>query len=117
MTRSEKVTRPKLFTIVFAITTGAWNHSFAALQATRECVVAIPTVDLLDRAIGIGTCSGADIDKFAKFKLTASQPENHCSDRQGNGLGFYCECPSKRTTTSRSVPDSAPHASPARPAI
>jgi Flavin reductase like domain len=26
------------FTPVFAITTGAWNHSFAALQRTGECV-------------------------------------------------------------------------------
>jgi flavin reductase (DIM6/NTAB) family NADH-FMN oxidoreductase RutF len=59
------------FTPVFAITTGEWNHSFAALRKTRECVIAIPTVDLLDRVVGIGTCSGADTDKFAKFKLTA----------------------------------------------
>jgi flavin reductase (DIM6/NTAB) family NADH-FMN oxidoreductase RutF len=59
------------FTPVFAITTGAWNHSFAALQRTGECVIAVPTVDLLDRVVGIGTCSGADTDKFAKFKLTA----------------------------------------------
>ena len=59
------------FSPVFAITTGAWNHSFAALQRTRECVIAIPTVDLLDRVVGIGTCSGTDTDKFAKFKLTA----------------------------------------------
>ena len=59
------------FTPVFAITTGKWNHSFAALRKTRECVIAIPTVDLLDRVVGIGTCSGADTDKFAKFKLTA----------------------------------------------
>jgi flavin reductase (DIM6/NTAB) family NADH-FMN oxidoreductase RutF len=59
------------FTPVFAITTGAWNHSFAALQRTRECVIAVPTVDLLDRVVGIGTCSGADTDKFSKFKLTA----------------------------------------------
>ncbi len=58
------------FTPVFAITTGAWNHSYAALRTTRECVIAIPTVDLLDRVVGIGTCSGADTDKFAKFKLT-----------------------------------------------
>ena len=58
------------FTPVFAITTGAWNYSFAALQKTRECVIAIPTDDLLDRVVGIGTCSGADPDKFAKFKLT-----------------------------------------------
>jgi hypothetical protein len=59
------------FTRLFAITTGAWNHSFAALRRTRECVVAVPTVDLLDRVVGIGTCSGVDTDKFAKFKLTA----------------------------------------------
>lgn len=59
------------FTPVFAITTGAWNYSFAALRKTKECVIAIPTVDLLDRVVAIGTCSGADTDKFARFKLTA----------------------------------------------
>jgi len=58
------------FTPVFAITTGEWNHSFAALRVNRECVIAIPTVDLLDKVVGIGMCSGADTDKFAKFKLT-----------------------------------------------
>jgi len=58
------------FTPVFAITTGAWNHSFAALRKTRECVIAIPGVDLLDTVIGIGTCSGVDTDKFARFQLT-----------------------------------------------
>jgi flavin reductase (DIM6/NTAB) family NADH-FMN oxidoreductase RutF len=59
------------FTPVLAITTGEWNYSFAALRKTRECVIAIPTVDLLDRVVGIGTCSGAGTDKFAKFELTA----------------------------------------------
>ena len=58
------------FTPVFAITTGAWNHSFAALRKNRECVIAIPTVDMLDEVVGIGTCSGTDTDKFARFKLT-----------------------------------------------
>jgi flavin reductase (DIM6/NTAB) family NADH-FMN oxidoreductase RutF len=58
------------FTPVFAITTGRWNHSFKALRKHRECVIAIPTVDLLDQVVGIGTCSGADTDKFAKFRLT-----------------------------------------------
>ena len=58
------------FTPMLATTTGAWNHSFAALRKFKECVIAIPTVDLLDRVVGIGTCSGADTDKFAKFKLT-----------------------------------------------
>jgi len=58
------------FTPVFAITTGEWNHSFAALRKNRECVIAIPTVDMLDKVVGIGTCSGRDTDKFARFKLT-----------------------------------------------
>jgi len=58
------------FTPVFAITTGAWNYSFAALRKNRECVIAIPGVDLLDKVVGIGTCSGADTDKFARFRLT-----------------------------------------------
>ena len=58
------------FTPRFAMTTGPWNHSYAALRKSRECVIAIPTVDLIDRVVGIGTCSGADTDKFTKFGLT-----------------------------------------------
>jgi flavin reductase (DIM6/NTAB) family NADH-FMN oxidoreductase RutF len=60
------------FTPRFAIVTGEWNHSFAALRKKRECVIAIPTVDMLDQVVGIGTCSGADTDtdKFAQFGLT-----------------------------------------------
>ncbi|MDD3673984.1 flavin reductase [Thauera propionica] len=58
------------FTPRFAITTGEWNYSFTALRKHRECVIAIPTVDLLDKVVGIGTCSGADIDKFSRFALT-----------------------------------------------
>jgi flavin reductase (DIM6/NTAB) family NADH-FMN oxidoreductase RutF len=58
------------FTPIFAITTGAWNHSYAALTKTKECVIAIPTVDLLDTVVGVGTCSGQEVDKFETFGLT-----------------------------------------------
>jgi flavin reductase (DIM6/NTAB) family NADH-FMN oxidoreductase RutF len=58
------------FTPRFAITTGSWNYSFTALRNTKECVIAIPTVDLIDTVVGIGTCSGANTDKFEKFGLT-----------------------------------------------
>jgi flavin reductase (DIM6/NTAB) family NADH-FMN oxidoreductase RutF len=58
------------FTPRFAITTGPWNHSYAALRKSKECVIAIPTVDLLDRVVGVGTCSGVDTDKLEKFGLT-----------------------------------------------
>ena len=58
------------FTPLLAIVTGEWNYSFAAIRKTKECVISIPTVDMLDKVVGIGTCSGSDTDKFAKFKLT-----------------------------------------------
>jgi len=58
------------FTPRFAIATGPWNYSYKALKRTRECVIAIPAVGMLDKVIGIGTCSGADTDKFSRFRLT-----------------------------------------------
>lgn len=58
------------FTPRFGITTGPWNHSYAALTKTKECVISIPTVDLIDKVVGVGTCSGADTDKFERFGLT-----------------------------------------------
>jgi len=61
------------FSASFAITTGPWNHSYAALKKTRECVIAIPTADMLDTAVGIGTCSGSEVDKFAQFGLTRAK--------------------------------------------
>jgi len=53
-----------------AITTGSWNYSYNALRNSRECAIAIPTVDLIDQVVGVGTCSGADTNKFEKFGLT-----------------------------------------------
>ena len=50
---------------------GPWDHSYKALSATGECVIAIPTVDLARKVVDIGNCSGTEVDKFAKFKLTA----------------------------------------------
>ncbi len=58
------------FTPCFALATGPWNFSFDALMKTRECVLAIPTIDLLDRVVGVGTTSGDEIDKFKKFGFT-----------------------------------------------
>lgn len=58
------------FTPIFAITTGPWNYSYTALKKSGECTIAIPTVDMIDQVVGVGTCSGADTDKFEKFGLT-----------------------------------------------
>jgi flavin reductase (DIM6/NTAB) family NADH-FMN oxidoreductase RutF len=54
----------------FAFVTGAWNYSYEALIKNKECVIAVPTIDISQRVVEIGGCSGSDTDKFKKFKLT-----------------------------------------------
>ena len=46
------------------------NHSFDMIRKSRECVINIPTVELAGAVVGIGNCSGREVDKFTKFKLT-----------------------------------------------
>jgi flavin reductase (DIM6/NTAB) family NADH-FMN oxidoreductase RutF len=46
------------------------NYSFAALRATKECVIAIPARKLAAKVVQVGNVSGRDIDKFTKFGLT-----------------------------------------------
>lgn len=50
---------------------GPWNHSYRAFRDTGECVLAVPGADLVQTVVDIGNCSGADVDKFAAFGLTA----------------------------------------------
>ncbi len=58
------------FTPQFALLTGAWNHSYKALVKNKECVIAIPAVDISRTVVEIGMCSGSDTDKFERFGLT-----------------------------------------------
>lgn len=58
------------FTPKLGFVTGEWNHSYDALVRTGECVIAIPSVDMAETVVRIGTCSGADHDKFREFGLT-----------------------------------------------
>jgi flavin reductase (DIM6/NTAB) family NADH-FMN oxidoreductase RutF len=51
------------------------NFSFTALRATKECVIAIPALELAPKVVGIGNCSGQDVDKFKKFSLTPMPAE------------------------------------------
>ena len=46
------------------------NHSFALLKKTGECVINIPTVEIVEKVVDCGNTSGAVIDKFEKFGLT-----------------------------------------------
>jgi flavin reductase (DIM6/NTAB) family NADH-FMN oxidoreductase RutF len=51
------------------------NHSFEMVRRSRECVINLPTADLIRTVIAIGNTSGAEIDKFREFGLTADPAE------------------------------------------
>lgn len=46
------------------------DFSFAALIATRQCALNIPTVELAALVVGCCNTSGAKVDKFSRFGLT-----------------------------------------------
>jgi len=62
---------PALF--VTCISSG--NHSHKMIRRSRQCVVNVPTLELIDTVVKIGNCSGSDIDKFKEFGLTAVKAE------------------------------------------
>ena len=40
------------------------------MMQTKECGICIPSADMAEKVVGIGTCSGREIDKFTEFSLT-----------------------------------------------
>lgn len=62
---------PALFGCIIA----SGNHSFEMIRRSKQCVINLPTTALADAVVGIGNCSGAGIDKFAHFGLTAVKAE------------------------------------------
>lgn len=47
------------------------NYSFGLIRNSGECVINLHTTALTDAVVGIGNCSGAEVDKFREFGLTA----------------------------------------------
>ncbi len=60
-----------------ACVVGEGDMSFAAVRATRECVIAIPAVEMAEKVVKIGNCSGREVDKFETFDLTQLKGK-HC---------------------------------------
>ncbi|WP_374165341.1 flavin reductase family protein [Arcticibacter sp. MXS-1] len=54
---------------LIAFVLGPWDFSYNALVKSKECVIAIPGVDLMEKAVDIGNCSGEHLDKFKAFNL------------------------------------------------
>lgn len=55
---------------LFASIISNQNHSFELIRKARQCVINVPTVDMIDTVVRIGNSTGGDIDKFEKFGLT-----------------------------------------------
>ena len=51
------------------------NHSFRMIRNSGECVINLPTRRLTSAVVAIGNSSGAEIDKFREFGLTADDAE------------------------------------------
>lgn len=51
------------------------NYSHQLIRKSRECVINIPCADMLDQLVGIGNCTGAQVDKFEKFGLETEAAE------------------------------------------
>lgn len=48
------------------------DYTFNILKSTKECVINIPTVELIKKVVACGNTSGRKIDKFKAFDLTPS---------------------------------------------
>ena len=46
------------------------DYSFTALRASKECVIAIPALELAPPVVAVGNCSGRRVDKFERVGLT-----------------------------------------------
>ena len=49
------------------------NHSFEMIRRSKQCVINLPTLAMIDAVVDIGNCSGRDVDKFERFGLTAEK--------------------------------------------
>lgn len=51
------------------------NYSFELLSGSGECVIAIPTLEIAEKAIKCGKTSGSETNKFKAFGLNAIKAE------------------------------------------
>lgn len=49
------------------------SYTFKALKKYKECVIAIPTMELASTVAKVGNCSGRDVNKFQKFGIALQQ--------------------------------------------
>jgi hypothetical protein len=76
------------------------NHSHEMVRRSRECVISVPTVDLATKVVDIGNCSGATVDKFARFKLTPAEAQEVKAPLISNAGRSMTGCATGMTSSS-----------------
>lgn len=64
---------------LIGISLGPWDTSFATLKSQRECVLAVPSVEMAGVVVDVGNCSSDDdgeTTKWERFGLDALQAGN-----------------------------------------
>jgi hypothetical protein len=69
--------------LVACVVSGA-NYSFAALRTTKECVIAIPALELAPKVVAIGNCSGRG--KVREIRAVAGASRARGADCSGRGF-------------------------------
>ncbi|CEG06709.1 Flavin reductase like domain protein [Afipia felis] len=59
------------------------------IKRSRECMINLPTTALTGTVVGIGNTSGAEIDKFAEFGLTAEAADDITAPLIGECHGSF----------------------------
>jgi flavin reductase (DIM6/NTAB) family NADH-FMN oxidoreductase RutF len=77
---------PKLVAVISSDT-----YTRALVEASRELVIQLPTVAMIDLAYAVGTESGRDEDKFAKHGIGTS-PAAHVAAPLVEGCAAWLEC-------------------------
>lgn len=57
--------------VIVGIAVRPQRYSYELIRDSGEFVVNLPTVDIIDKVMACGRCSGRDVDKFATVGLTA----------------------------------------------
>ena len=77
------------------------NHSFELIRNSGECVINLPTTALTDIVVKIGNSTGAEIDKFRQFGLTAVEASKVCAPLIGEcHANFECRLHDTRWSTA-----------------
>jgi len=76
------------------------DYSHAALRKTGQCVIAVPGAELAEKVVGIGNCSGREVDKFARFGLTARPASSVAAPLIAEcGVNIECRVVDKKLAT------------------